>query len=287
MEIDRCGSREMQRLDARAGEELIRALCEGRLVLAFQPIVQLNHLDTPCLYNEVLLRQVYGSMASINVQSCSDAIGALELGGQITRLDFSVLWTVIGLLESYPDQRLGCNLSAASLRDRTGWGSLLSYLTVNGEVARRLTLEITETSAIPNGDAEMTIVAAVRACGARIAIDDLGGGFTTFEFLARCRPDVVKVDRSILLRACSSGAPANLLSNLVRVCTDYSPCIVVEGVETEQELEVVSRSGAHAFQGFLTAPPTLEPVWLESPPLVVNAFDALAPDQRHGGSMWS
>ena len=80
MEIDRCENREIQRLDSRAGEELIGALCAGRLVLAFQPILQFNYLDTPCLYNEVLLRQAYGPMTSINVQSCADAIGALELG---------------------------------------------------------------------------------------------------------------------------------------------------------------------------------------------------------------
>ncbi len=278
MGIDRYSSREKRRLDMRTGTELLDALSSGRLVLAFQPIRRIDHPGSDaCLYSEVLLRRVDGPLVGGTVRSCSGAIGALERMGRIQQLDFSVLRTVIELLEKHPDQRLGCNVSAASLRARALWSPILSYLAARGDLAQRLTLEITETSAIQQGDRELELVADLRVRGTCIAIDDLGAGFTTFEFLARCRPDVVKIDRAVLLRACEADAPAGLLGNLARVCADYSPCIVVEGVENAQELEVVCRSGAQCVQGFLNAPPDVAPAWLDAAPVVVRRRPASGP----------
>lgn len=274
MKINQCQRCEMRRSDIKLSEDLLDALCADRLVLAFQPIILFRYPNySDYLYSEVLLRRTDRPLAGNKIESCADGIAALERRGRITQLDFSVLWTVIKLLKRYPDQRLGCNLSAASLRDRSDWCALLSYLTVNSKIAQRLTLEITETSAITQGETELALTTALRACGTRIAIDDLGSGFTTLEFLARCRPDVVKIDRSVLLRACLPEAPVDLLGNLVKVCADYSPCIVVEGVETARDLEVVVRSRAQAFQGFLNHPPTLEPAWLNESPIIVRDFE--------------
>ena len=104
--------------------------------------------------------------------------------------------------------------------------------------------------------------------GVRIALDDTGSGNSTLAFLVQTHADIIKIDRSILLRARSPGQPAHLLRNLVNVCADYSPYVIIEGVEDEADLEFVRQSGAHGVQGYLLALPTLTPSWWNSAVLI-------------------
>jgi EAL domain-containing protein (putative c-di-GMP-specific phosphodiesterase class I) len=108
----------------------------------------------------------------------------------------------------------------------------------------------------------------------RIALDDTGSGNSTLAFLVQTHADIIKIDRSILLRARTPGQPAHLLRNLVNVCADYSPYVVIEGVEDEADLEFVRLSGAHGVQGFLLALPTIHPHWLK-PSNVITVRDAV------------
>ncbi|MDH0364485.1 EAL domain-containing protein [Comamonas aquatica] len=264
--------------DGSASKQLLNNLREGNLVLAFQPVRLIDcHKDdsrSQNLYNEALLRLLNGAKHGGEVLSCSSSITLLECTGGIEDLDFSVLWTVISLLERHTNQHLSCNVSPVSLSKpdvRHRWLEVLCYLTVHYSVARRLILEITETSVINKDFFQFPVITALRACGARVAIDDLGSGFTTFEFLEQLHPDVVKIDRKVLLSACKDAASTRMLRNLVQYCAYHSSCIVVEGVENEQELEVVRSSGANCFQGFLGSPPNLKPVWLDLAPVVVKA----------------
>ncbi|MCW0425858.1 EAL domain-containing protein [Xanthomonas sacchari] len=286
MDNECCGHRAMRRRDVWAAADLLSALRGGRLLLAFQPVISLGRdgAQGAVLYDEALLRLGEGGGVHAGVVACAEGVGALERLGWVERLDFSVLEAIIELLQQVPEVCLGCNVSAASLREGPGWTSVLTQLGHHPDVARRLTLEITETSTITHGGEVMTLVAALRECGVRIAIDDLGAGFTTFEFLARCQPDVVKIDRSVLLRACEPQAPAHLLRNLVQMCADHSGCVVVEGIETTAQWEAACAAGAHAVQGYLIASPVVQPLWLERPPVVVQeVLDAQIRRRRSAG----
>ncbi|MGS1053423.1 EAL domain-containing protein [Burkholderia glumae] len=267
-----CGYGAVRRRDVLAAAELLSALRGGQLLLAFQPVIVLGEAGAqgPVLYDEALLRIAKGGGINTGVISCAESVGAMERLGCIDWLDFSVVRAVVALLKHLPGIRLGCNVSAASLRVGTGWASLLTYLGTHPNVARRLTLEITETSAITHVTNAMALIVVLREQGVRIAIDDLGAGFTTFEFLSRCQPDVVKIDRSVLLRDSDPEAPAHLLRNLVRMCSDYSTCVVVEGIETKPQWEAACIAGAHAVQGYLLACPQVQPRWLNRAPVVVQ-----------------
>ncbi|WP_186027496.1 EAL domain-containing protein [Burkholderia gladioli] len=267
-----CGHRAVRWRDVWAAADLLSALTSGRLLLAFQPVIALREFGAQgtVLYDEALLRITEGGSVNSGVISSAESVGALERLGWVERLDFSVVGAVIGLLQHQPGIRLGCNISAASLREGTEWTSLLAHLDTHPDVARRLTLEITETSPLTRVTDAMALIVMLREQGVRIAIDDLGAGFTTFEFLSCCQPDVVKIDRSVVLRACDPQAPVHLLRNLVRMCADYSACVVVEGVETEPQWEAACIAGAHAVQGYLFACPKLQPLWLNRAPVVVQ-----------------
>lgn len=257
-----------RRLDMLAASALLDELRAGNLVLAFQPIHLLGEVgDENCLYSEALLRR--SSPSNGRVYSWPNAIEALERAGWITRLDCSVIWTVVRLLERYPAQRIGCNVSAASFRDGAWWNSLMSHLELNRQVSQRLTFEITETSAIADSEEALALIAGLRSCGARVALDDMGAGHSTLEFLSSVRPDVVKIDRSILLRSRELQHSPDLLRNLVKVCADYTPCVVVEGVESKLELQTARYAGVKAVQGYLIERPNIQPSWLQGQNQVV------------------
>lgn len=254
---------------------LLDDLREARLRLAFQNIEPLNQTGADkSLYYEALLRHEKGRTD----YSVPMAIAALEQVGLITRLDRSVMTTVIGVLENNPTQKLGCNISARSLSPDAWWQNVLDYLQQHRQVARRLIIEITETSSVIQLKEAKSLITGLQARGVQIALDDLGAGNSTLEFLAQCSADIVKIDRSILLRSRNLHHSPDLLRNLVRLCSDYSSTVIIEGVESKPELDAARYSGAQGVQGFFIAMPQTEPTWLNQPVMVIDS--AGQSDQR-------
>jgi FOG: EAL domain len=249
--------------------DILRDLEAGRLLLAFQPVRIFNGVGG-CfdVYSEALLRRA--PSPDQPAESAEQAILALERMGMCNRLDRAVLWTVISLLEAHPDIRLACNISAHSLRDEPWWRPLIHYLGCDSTVARRLIVEITETSPGVDHAAALALLGSLRERGVRIAIDDFGMGHGTLEFLARVRADIVKVDRAILRRTRDVRFSPDVLRNLVRLCADYAPCVVVEGVESAGEMRAARYSGADGVQGYHIERPSLRPAWLSSDYAWVN-----------------
>lgn len=259
--------------DMQAACGLLDELRAGHLILAFQPIMLLGKTgEAACLYSEALLRRLVPTTG--RVYSWPNAIKALERLGWIGRLDSSVVWAVIRVLERYPFQRLGVNISAASLHKDVWWSVLLSYLEANPRIASRLTLEITETSSIVDYEYALSLTTNLQACGTQIALDDVGAGHTTLAFLSSVRANVVKIDRSILLRSREPQHSPDLLRNLTKMCADYSPCVVVEGIESKVELQAARYAGAKGVQGYWIEKPTIQPGWLhmQQHVLVVDAY---------------
>lgn len=254
-------------------------LQNGVLVLAFQPLFHLGEQHkNKDFYEEALIRHCRGADYSL-----PEAIAALERLGLISRLDRSVLGCVVKLLSTQATLCLGANLSAGSLQDDLWWQDLFSYLDSRPDIAQRLILEVTETGTIAHKPTALRLIAQLQNLGVRIALDDTGSGNSTLSFLAQTHADIIKIDRSILLRARSPGQPAHLLRNLVNVCADYCPYVVIEGVEDETDLEFVRQSGAHGAQGYLLALPTLTPSWWDSPALITVQDAVLVRTQFYPG----
>ncbi|MGO3744794.1 MAG: EAL domain-containing protein [Alcaligenes aquatilis] len=265
--------------DMRLAVRMLDDLQDGMLVLAFQPLFHLSeHHKSKDFYEEALIRH-----SSSTDYSLPEAIAALERLGLISRLDRSVLGSVVKLLSTQPTLCLGANLSAGSLQDDLWWQDLFSYLDSRPDVAQRLILEVTETGTIAHKPTALRLIAQLQNLGVRIALDDTGSGNSTLAFLAQTHADIIKIDRSILLRARSPGQPAHLLRNLVNVCADYCPYVVIEGVEDETDLELVRQSGAHGVQGYLLALPTLTPSWWDSPALITVQDAVLVRTQFYPG----
>ncbi|WP_082493455.1 EAL domain-containing protein [Acidovorax sp. Leaf160] len=260
---------------------LLDALQEGALALAFQSVLR---TDGAVLYHEALLR--HAAPGTQDVFNLTQSIRALERTGGAARLEQCVVWTCVQLLRTHPDQRLGCNVSAMSLRDTAWWRLLLDHLAHHPQVAGRLVLEIKETSGVPASAETFELLARLQGCGARIAIDDMGAGHSTLEFLARSQADVVKMDRNLVVHALHSPAPADMLRKLVAACSVLCPCVVVEDIETPAEFAAVRQSGARGLQGVQIQVPELKPAWLKSGQAIVacDATAAVAPTPADGAA---
>lgn len=263
--------------DAWLGRRLLNDLEQRRLQLAFQPVRWIAQTDPPAgFYHEALLRQ-----AGRADYAPADAIQALERLGLVMRLDHSVLWTVLDILATHPGEHLGANVCAASLRTDDAWLRLRAHLKSHPAIARRLILEITETAPVRHDAEAFPLMADLQALGVRIALDDLGAGYSTLALLARSRADVAKIDRTVLRRMRDRGRWPNLLRDFVRGCARECACVVVEGIESEQDLDAARDAGAHAVQGFHVGRPAMAPAWLAG--AMVTVSDVLQREPGRGG----
>ncbi len=132
--------------------------------------------------------------------------------------------------------------------------SILRHVGVSPE---EVVLEILE-SKVDDLSALRVAIGNFRSRGFRIAIDDFGRGHANFDRLWELQPEVVKLDRHLLLTADSDRKVRAVLGKLVDVAKAHGALILFEGVETEEQLEIVRESGADLAQGYLLGRPAAE-----------------------------
>ncbi|WP_175253529.1 EAL domain-containing protein [Pseudomonas sp. BMW13] len=239
-----------------------RGLGRQDFALAFQPIVSLGEAGET-LYEEGLLRSVEN--LAHRTTAGEDTISTLEKLGLIRRLDRSVVLSLLGMLRQEPQVKLGCNISSSSAVDDAWWISILELLALRPDLASRLTVEITEYLPMLHPETAVDFVRRLQTLGCRIAIDDFGSGFTTLDFVRRVQPDIIKIHAGYLHRARESEQSVEVLSNLVGISSRFAPNVVIEGVESEEDLVLARETSANWAQGNLFKAPQLWPSWSRHP----------------------
>jgi len=117
------------------------------------------------------------------------------------------------------------------------------------------TFEITENALVTEGPELELALQDMRVRGARIAVDDAGAGYAGFAQLVRVRPDVVKLDRSLVRSVNTEATKAAVIKAFVGFANDTGALICAEGVETLAELNLVTELGAAMGQGYLLGRP--------------------------------
>lgn len=133
-------------------------------------------------------------------------------------------------------------------------------------------LEITEHAAIESYGCLREGLAPLRERGLRLAIDDAGAGFASLRHIVELRPDVIKIDRSLVGGCESDLARRSVITTFVLLALDIDATVVAEGVETRAELDAVAALGVDAVQGYLLARPSTDRAelarWLSGAPLL-------------------
>jgi len=134
-------------------------------------------------------------------------------------------------------------------------GVVQRALDVTGFPANRLELEITESELIGNGDVILDCFRQLKTMGVRIAIDDFGSGYSSLSYLSRLPVDRLKLDKSLVHNLTTHWRDVAILRAIIGLGTELGVAVIAEGVETEQQFQVLKQLGCAQVQGYLFASP--------------------------------
>ena len=235
-------------------DDLPRAISDGQLDVYFQPKVDLGS------------RAVYGFEAFVRwhhrgrVVPPGEFIGLAEESGLVVELDTYVLEKAATIVSDW-NARTGdrfsvsVNLSGLNFSSPRIIGKVRRILSDTGLDPRLLTLEITETVELRDWDKVQNILAALRGLGCRIAVDDFGTGFSSMVYLRSIMADELKIDRTLVQEIDSSDGARFVFDTVLDLAANLKMDVVVEGIETEDQADVVASLGAVFAQGYLFGKP--------------------------------
>ena len=157
--------------------------------------------------------------------------------------------------QGYEDWRIAVNLSALQFCHAGLVKSVATALDRHQLPANSLTLEITETTAMSDADASMTVLQQLSDMGVDLSIDDFGTGYSSLMYLKRLPANELKIDRGFVRDLEHDGDDAAIVSAIVALGHALGLRIVAEGVETDVQQDFLTRLGCNSLQGFLLGHP--------------------------------
>ena len=154
------------------------------------------------------------------------------------------------------DRKLFLNIHPeVAVRDARSVREFADLVRYYGLAPNRLCLEVLEAPC-PDEALLREAVLAHRALGVAIAMDDFGQGRSNFDRIVSLRPDLVKIDRSILTRTVGESRSRRMLPSIVQLLHEAGAQVAIEGIESADEALVAIESGADHLQGFHLAAPS-------------------------------
>jgi EAL domain-containing protein (putative c-di-GMP-specific phosphodiesterase class I) len=132
---------------------------------------------------------------------------------------------------------------------------VMSALATSGLPARRLELEITESTLLQNSESTLATLFNLRALGVRIAMDDFGTGYSSLSYLQSFPFDKIKIDRSFIRDVADGVGSLNIVRAVAAMARGLGMTTTAEGVETQEQLDAVRSEGCTEMQGFLFSRP--------------------------------
>jgi diguanylate cyclase (GGDEF)-like protein len=231
--------------------DLRKALANEEFELFYQPLVNLKsgRIST-C---EALLRwnhPVRGTVSPIDIIPVAEDMGLIvDLGRWILRR------ACMECMKWPEGVSVAVNFSPQQFHQRDVLSEVRYALEVSGLPADRLEIEITESSLLRNTQVTHDVLSQLHSLGVRISLDDFGTGYSSLSYLHNFPLQKVKIDRSFL-EGIDSDRPLTLLRGVARLSADLGMSVVVEGIETNEQLELISADGTVSeVQGYLFSRP--------------------------------
>ncbi len=168
---------------------------------------------------------------------------ALEVAAQTHRE-----WQALGL----NPPRIAVNVSALQLRQRNFVDDVQAAL---GATVGSIDLEITESLLMEDIEESIRKLRTLRAAGASIALDDFGTGHSSLAYLSRLPIDTVKIDRSFIRTITENADTTSIVSTIISLAQALRLKVVAEGVESEQQAQMLRQLRCDQMQGYLFSPP--------------------------------
>jgi len=241
-------------LDQTRLDEVRRILRDESIRTLFQPIVRLPWRKI--LGFEALSRGPEGSY----LETADNLFGFTERAGMLGEVEMLCIERALANAKMLPEGSiLFLNLSMLGLEFiESEEPGLTGRVKESGRSPAECVLEITERTYAESADRLRERVAELRKNGFRIAIDDMGTGYSALHVLAELQPDFIKLDKMLVRDLPDEPIKRNLVSAIMTFANDSQSIVIAEGVETEDEVEVLSELGIELQQGYFFGFP--EPV---------------------------
>jgi diguanylate cyclase (GGDEF)-like protein len=249
---------QLRRENLKVTDEIVSALKDGRISLAFQPIVAAGPKAEIVSYECLLrIRRSDGSLLP-----AAAIVPLAEKLGLIRLIDRRVLELAVAELLAAPGLRLSVNVSPATTMDRDWLNALADHVKADPDLAPRLTVEITETAAIADVDDIRRFVARVQGLGLKVAIDDFGAGHTSFRNLRRLAVDCVKIDGAFIENFERGEDDRYFVDTLLRLARHMGLKTVAEWVPNAAVAKALAELGCDYLQGHYAGAASETRPWL-------------------------
>ncbi|WP_063686158.1 bifunctional diguanylate cyclase/phosphodiesterase [Bradyrhizobium stylosanthis] len=245
-----------RRVNIRVTDEIVTALNERRIKLAYEPVV--SAVSRERAFHECLVRMDQGDG---QVLLAPDIVPVAERLGLIRLVDHRVLELVVAELAAAPDVSLSLNISPDTTMDPDWWASIESLMRAHPGVAERLIVEITETVAIQDIDDVRGFVTRLKNFGSRIAIDDFGAGYTSFRNLRKLGVDIVKIDGAFVQNITHSADDRAFVQTLIDLARRLDIKTVAEWVQDDDAANMLRDWGCDYIQGRLIGLASADRPW--------------------------
>jgi diguanylate cyclase (GGDEF)-like protein len=237
-------------------DEVMLALKENRLKLAYQPIIAARSRQVS--HYECLLRM---ARPDDSIVTAGHFVPAAEQMGIVHLVDRFALESTVAQLKAHKAITLAVNVSGTASSDPAWLQDFVDYVRSAKDVASRLIVELTETAALHHFEENAQFVSQLRELGVRVAIDDFGAGYTSFRNLQLLHVDTVKIDGSYVKDLSASPENQVFVRTLVGLARNFDIKTVAEWVGSDEDAALLQSFGVDYFQGFHFGEPELDPKW--------------------------
>lgn len=246
--------RETPLLGRRDGEidaDLLAALDRNEIEILFQP--QFAMEDNRLYGAEALARWRHPRLGRIGATSL---FAIAERADHVAHLSRHLIERALDDATAWPeDMTVSLNATASDLASQGFAAGLLDLISACGLTERAITLEITEQVLLSDLERSAASLSVLADAGVRIALDDFGAGFCNFRYLKTLPLHDLKLDRSMIEGIGKDARDLAVLRGIVAMAKALELQVAAEGIETQDQLDILRNEGIDRWQGFLGAKP--------------------------------
>ncbi|MBD2858560.1 GGDEF domain-containing protein [Spongiibacter sp. KMU-158] len=235
-------------------DELLKALEDNRLILFFQPIYDIGKQRVSHCECLVRMRDEHGQYVPPN-----KFLPVAAEFGMLPQIDFAILEMAMIQLRAWQEQGIktgiSINLTAPTMEQSDFQDRLLSLIQQTQVNPEKLIFEIVETDTIENLNAAKKLLQVFKDIGAKIAFDDFGVGFTSFEYVRELPVDFIKIDQSFVRFIQDREEDQKLVKSIVEMSHSLGKKVIAEGVENREAMMILSDLGVEYLQGYYLSRP--------------------------------
>lgn len=241
--------------NTRIVSEVHKAIDEDRVIAYYQPQYDVSNKNIRGF--EALVRIIDEDGKLVNP---GNFIPIAEQSSLIIEIDRCVMRCALNdfkpIVALHRDMMISVNISAVHLRDECFLSDIETILAETGFPAQNLEIELTESVFVDFLDKAVEILDKLKKMGISLAIDDFGTGYSSLSYMRRLPFNVLKIDKAFVDKLASGRKDRAFVEAIISMAKVFKFEIVSEGVETQEQYDILKKLGCDYIQGFLLGRPT-------------------------------